>query len=126
MGKANGTIRCRISVKSGCPHHVAGVTFTPDQAHLIEHGKRKFVAFIPDDVPKGHGSDRVDDKSAEEHVGFVLHLCNGSLDLSSDGFRGCPHLLSRAALRNTKVTVVVPRPAEGKLPELKALVVPAE
>ena len=121
MGKANGTIRCRISGESGCQPHVAKVTFTPDQQ--IKHGKHQFVAFVPEDVPKGQQSGKNACK-AEERAGFVLKLCNGSIELGP-GQLGT-YLLSHEPLGDTKVTVVVSHPSGCKCPELKALVIPAE
>lgn len=105
--QANGTIRCRIS--GDCDK----VTFTPDHDHFIRHGKRRFVAF----VPRGKHC---------RHFGFVVKLRNGSVDLALDEF-SYPGLAVKAALCNTKVTVIVtpPNKAEHR-PKLKALVVPAE
>ena len=130
MGKANGTIRCCISSGSGRQPRIDRVAFTPDPDHSIKHGKREFVAFVPADVPKAKGTATMStgQQSAEdtgksgERAGFVLELCNGSIELELD--RLDPYLLSQAALHNTKVTVVVSEPSDGR--RLKALVVPAE
>lgn len=102
MGKANGTIRCRIAAKNGQPR-VKRVIFTPEKP--IKFGKREFVAFVRE---KGDS-------------GFVVKLRNGSIKLRPDAGLGCPHLLSQAALGNTKVTVIASRDLV-----LKALIVPAD
>ena len=118
MGKANGTISCCISAEKG-PPLVKGVIFAPDQS--IKHGKSQFVAFVPD-VPKGQEGRR--DAEGDE-MGFVRELCNGRIELDPGGFNH--DLLLRAALRHTKVTVIVSQQDKPKCrPVLKALVVPAE
>lgn len=135
--KANGIIRCRFSGESDCQPCVANVTFTPDQQ--IKHGKHRFVAFVPDfrqaDVPNSQGSGdkrgspeetsgATTGSRSRQRAGFVLKLCNGSIELAPGKLDPC--LLSQAALRNTKVTVVVSEPVGNERPKLKALVVPAE
>ena len=109
MARANGTISCRISGKRGCQPRVDAVTFIPDQS--IKHGKREFVAFVPEGA---------------KACGFVAKLRNGRIDLRLGGLKRLDSLL-QAALCNTKITVVVSPPPKGKSrPRLKALVVPAE
>ena len=111
VAKANGTIRCRISGACANQSRASTVTFTPDTAHLIEHGQHKFVAFVPESA---------------ESDGLVKKLCSGSIDLAVNEFR-CPNTLSQVALHDKKVTVVVSQPRYGKVgPKLEALIVPAE
>lgn len=116
LSKANGIIRYRISSErsqssSRGRKPCDAVIFTPD--HAIKHGKHKFAAFVPE------GKDC-------DGLGFVVKLHNGSIDLALDGF-ACPNLAFKAALSNTKVTVIVSAPNKAECrPKLKALVVPAE
>lgn len=111
MGKANGTIHCRISAVT-CEPCVETVIFTPETP--IKDGKRQFVAFVPD-VPKGQDASQTEG----DKMGFVRELCNGRIELEPGKLSA--HLLSQAALHNTKVTVI----ASGDL-VLKALIVPAD
>lgn len=116
LSKANGIIRYRTSSERSQPgsrgrQPCDEVIFTPD--HAIKHGKHKFAAFVPE------GKDCAG-------LGFVVKLRNGSIHLALDGF-ACPKLAFKAALCNTKVTVIVSAPNKAACrPKLKALVVPAE
>ena len=97
--------------------------FTPEVR--IKHGQREFVAFVPY-ASKGHeGGEGVCKMEEREEIGFVRELCNGEIELGAGKLSS--DLLSQAALRNTKVTVIVSQQHKcERCLELKALVVPAE